>query len=385
VRYRRRTLAWAAWRRASRQPGAESRERNVSGRNLVATRHRSAAPSTLRLALASAAGAAFSPRVLAALLTLTACRPSEEAGSAETAAPIKVEVATVRRGEIADVRHVTGEVAALKLVRLAAPVAGRVTYVGVQPGDRLAAGDVAARLLPTENEAALQGYGVLERGKTLPPEERSAAQRLERMVRAGDVPLRAPFHAVVSGRLHNPGELVAQNDVLLDLFDPRSVYVVAQVPLEMARDVASGMPVEIKAPGFSAAGAVSVVVPAVAAQALTVPVRINFETPPVGALLSATVDCRITVATHGDTLLIPRRALLESRVGAQGAVMIALGTTAARRSIALGLRNDSEVEVISGLAPGDRVLVNGQYALPDGAAIEAVAPTPRPTAASRSG
>ena len=75
--------------------------------------------------------------------------------------------------------------------------------------------------------------------------ERTHAQRLQRDLGARDIPLRAPFAAVVAERLHNPGEQVAQNDVLLELFDPQSLYVLAQVPVESASRIRAGMTAEI--------------------------------------------------------------------------------------------------------------------------------------------
>ena len=87
--------------------------------------------------------------VVAALGSLAACRHAEEP-TASKPAPITVRVVPVRVGEIADVLSVTGETAALATVRLASPVAGRVTMLNARPGDRLAANEVAARVMPLE-------------------------------------------------------------------------------------------------------------------------------------------------------------------------------------------------------------------------------------------
>ena len=51
--------------------------------------------------------------------------------------------------------------------------------------------------------------------------------------------------------------------------------------------------------------------------------------------------------------------------------MVASGHTARRRTIRLGLRTASDVEVIAGLAAGELVLTDGQYGLPDDTPIAA--------------
>jgi len=307
--------------------------------------------------------------LLALALVLAACGESEPTPAVPSAAPIEVRVASVRRGDIADVLSVTGETQARTVLRLASPVAGRVTFLTAQAGDSLTARTIAARVIPLENEAALHGFGVLEDADVLSASEKRRASKLRRDLSRGEIALRAPFDAVVAARLRNPGEQVAANDVVLDLFDPRSLYVVAQIPIKAAARVRAGMPVEISGSGGKVIGHVAAVVTAMRPQALTVPVRIEIGTGWQPALLNAAVDCRITVARHVGVLLIPRSALLSSNVGAEGTVLVAAEDQTRHRTVALGLRNQSLVEVTGGLQEGDRVLVEGQYGLADGTPI----------------
>jgi len=298
---------------------------------------------------------------------LAACAPEGDEKPA-AAAPIEVQVATVRHGEtVARVRAV-GETAALSSVRLGSPVAGRVTFLAVQPGDRLAAGAVAARVIPAENEAALNGFAVLEGERGLRPEERALAEGLRRRIEARDIALRAPFAAVVAHRSRNPGEQVAANDVLLELFDPRSLYVLAQIPLGDAARVRPGMDVDVQSAAGSAAGHVAAVLPGMTPQALTVPVRVALDAPPEPPLLHAPVECRITIERR-PALLIPRSALLSSNAAERGVVLVAEDGRARRRDVRLGLPMGDEVEVLEGLTPGDVVLRAGQFGLADGTEI----------------
>lgn len=310
--------------------------------------------------------------VLAA--ALMACEPTTNAPPPATA-PVAVEVAAVRRGEIAAVLTASGETEALTVLRLASPVAGRVTMLAVQRGDRLAAGAVAARVLPVENEATLHGFAVLTDAGALGGERR-LAERLASEI--GDIPLRVSFPAVVADRLHNPGEQVAPNDVLLELFDPRSLVVVAQVPVQASSEVRAGLPVAVDVGAAHLAGRVAALLPAVSPQALTLAVRIALDDVVQPPLLHAAAICRITVARHLDALLVPRAALISSTTETRGAVMVAADGVARRRDVTLGLRREEEVEVTSGLVDGEQIITAGAFALPDGTAV-APAPAPPPS------
>jgi len=280
-----------------------------------------------------------------------------------------VRVAPVVRGEITAEVVASGETTALTTVRLASPVAGRVTHLTLQPGDRLAAGAVAARVLPLENEAALHGFGVLIDAGALAADERAAARRLESEIGGHDIALRAPFSAVVSARLHNPGEQVAPGDVLLELFDEGSLSVIAQVPGPDSASVRPGMPAAIEIGRARVSGRVSAVLPTVTPQALTVPVRIELLTPLPAALLGAAAICRIAVAQRADALLIPRAALLSSPLDDRGVVAVAADGHARRRPVRLGLRNGDRVEIVDGVSAGELLIIGGAVGLPDGAAI----------------
>ena len=329
-------------------------------------------PRTPQPRLATLLPATLSLAALSALLV--ACQAPEQPESATTA-PIAVRVAPVRRGAIADVLTVTGETAALRMVRLASPVAGRVTLLNVHAGDRLDAEAVAARVIPLENEAALHGFAFLEGIAPPPEDERATTRRLQRQLAGHDIPVRAPFAAVVAERLHNPGEQVAPNDVLLELFDPTSLYVLAQVPVDDSGRVRLGLPVQLSHGGGDVDGIVEALLTSLVPQTLTAPVRVALSAPLRPPLLHAAVQCRITVAQHPDALLVPRTALVSSLEADQGLVMIATDHQARQRTVRLGLRNADDVEITAGMHEGELVLVEGQYALPDGTSIE---PAPLP-------
>ena len=306
-------------------------------------------------------------RLLVALLACAGCAQQDEEAR-PAAAPIAVHVAPPQRGTIASVLSVSGETVALRVMRVASPVAGRVTELSVVVGDSIPANAVAARVLPIESEAAVHGLDVLRDAGALGADERAMAERQQRQLARRDIPLRVPFDAVVADRSRNPGEYIAANDVLLEVFDPRSLEATAQVPIDAAKTVRVGQRVEIRAGDSLARGHVVAIATAVTPQSLTVPVRIALEAPLDPPLLHAAVECRITLAEHRDALLIPREALLSTDRTA-AAVMVAEDGRAVRRTVRVGLRDGEHVEILDGLAADDLVVVEGAVGLPDGVAI----------------
>lgn len=274
-------------------------------------------------------------------------------------APVSVAGATVQRGEMNDVLVVNGETVAATRLDLASPVAGRVTTLSLLPGDRIEAGATAARVLPLESEAALHGFALLhETGRG------GAARGL------ADIALRAPFTAVVSRSERNAGEQVSPGDVLLELFDPTSLYVVAQVPARKSPSIVPGLPVEVLAGDAVLPGEVRALVPTTTPEALTVPVRISVDQPFEPAIAGAAVQCRIELAKHRGVLTVPRSALVSSTVTDQGTVLVDEKGHARERTVRLGLRTADRVEITGGLREGEVVLVGGHYSLPDGTSIQ---------------
>jgi multidrug efflux pump subunit AcrA (membrane-fusion protein) len=328
----------------------------------------------------------LSAMILLSLILPLACSNSEKADESEQESvalePAAVEVTAVRRGPIDDVLTVRGETQALKIVRLASPVAGRVTFLAAQPGDRVRAGEAVFRVIPLESEAAVQGFTVLRESGKLGSEAVESSRRLEDEVRSHEIAVRAPFAAFILSRSRNPGEQVAAGDVVIELFDPRSLVVIAQVPTRVTGRLSTGAPVDGSISDRRFSGRVAAILPAVTPDALTVPVRVVLDVPPDPPLVGAAVTCRITVSHHPDSLLVPPSALLTPPSAGRALVFVMnQAGKAERREVTVGLHGDSDEEVLQGLAEGDLVLSSGQYGLADGAPIRIETPPPAASSA----
>lgn len=101
-------------------------------------------------------------------------------------------------------------------------------------------------------------------------------------------------------------------------------------------------------------------------------VKVTIELLPVDRNFrpGAFVRVNIQTDTRQNAVLIPKRAILEE--DGENYIFTADGETAHRRKVALGYENASEVEVRSGVRPGETVIVAGQGNLKEGSKIRAV-------------
>jgi HlyD family secretion protein len=88
-------------------------------------------------------------------------------------------------------------------------------------------------------------------------------------------------------------------------------------------------------------------------------VELAFDKGQPGALSPGqSVEATITLGGSSPALLLPNDAFINDSSGAWAFVVNRDGALAERRAIRTGRRNNSQVEVVSGLAPGERVVVS---------------------------
>ena len=193
--------------------------------------------------------------------------------------------------------------------------------------------------------------------------------------RAGAMILRAPADGVVYN-LPRAGESVAPGQLVATVSDPQHIRVRARVDApDLPRVQAGqrftvtfdGLPnqrwqgqVILVPPGLRQAGAreVGEVIGEIAGDAAALPAN-------------ASVNVEIIVGEKLNALVVPRGAL--QRDGATRFVYQLVDGKAKRAGVQAGLIGPNDVEIVSGLKEGDRVIVPGAVQLRDGQAVKASA------------
>lgn len=155
--------------------------------------------------------------------------------------------------------------------------------------------------------------------------------------------------------------------------DLAEVLAVADVPQREAVELQKGMPAQIfpfGAAGDSVTGNVEVVSEVVDPERQTVPVRVRVDNAAHKLRPNAYVDLSFSAQGGRSTVLLPAAAVVLDGASAVVFVETKQGTFV-RREVVVGRRSRGEVEVLSGVSPGERVVTTGALLLVNALDIEA--------------
>ena len=153
------------------------------------------------------------------------------------------------------------------------------------------------------------------------------------------------------------GQQVTSGAVLARIAAPERLKAVIQVSEVQAAQIAAGQGVEVDTHNGIVSGVVSRIDPAVRNGSVSVDVSLAGDLP-AGVRPDLSVDASITIAEIADTLFVGRPV----QAAPHGTVPLyrldASGSHAARTQVRLGRASYNAVEVLSGLAAGDRVILS---------------------------
>jgi RND family efflux transporter MFP subunit len=204
--------------------------------------------------------------------------------------------------------------------------------------------------------------------------------------------LRAPLDGVVASRSVNPGDFVqnmGSDNTMFRIVDNRLLDLAVAVPSSRLSEVRVGQPLTFASdavPDRTFEGRVRFVNPAADVASRTVKVFVEVPNA-AGTLRSGLfVKGEIVTGERANVLTAPRAAILSWDLAQKQAVLYALeGETARKRTVTTGATSGDEVEIVSGLAKGDRVVTRGGFNLRDGDAVEVVKPESPPAAGPKKG
>jgi HlyD family secretion protein len=180
--------------------------------------------------------------------------------------------------------------------------------------------------------------------------------------------IRAPIDGVVYERGIEPGEIASPGgDPLLRVADLASVYFEAVVPGRLADQVHTGQPVEVSIRGDGATrarGSVLKVVPVANPSSRDFIARISIPQIPGATRPGMYAEGRIIVSRHEGIPVVPKDAIVER--GGKRVVFVLSGDTVQERAVQVGLADPQQAEIVSGLQPGEQVVVEGAALLSSG-------------------
>jgi RND family efflux transporter MFP subunit len=175
----------------------------------------------------------------------------------------------------------------------------------------------------------------------------------------------APIDGVITERGANVGLNVNQATALFTVVDLTGVWIVADVYEKDFSHVRVGSDATITTaayPGLSLRGRVSYIEPQVNPDTRTAKIRVEVSNPRGELRLGMFADVVVTAASGAAVPLIPRSAV--QNVGDRTVVYLANPEAPGRfteREVRLGQPSGEQVEVASGVQPGDVVVTDGSF------------------------
>ncbi len=315
--------------------------------------------------------------LLAALAGATAPALAQPAGGPA------VIVAEAAVDTVADQIEALGTARAAESVTVTSVVAEKIVELGFDDGQRVARGDVLARLDSAALEAERDRVEATldERRLTLTRTERLAAQKLapaedldlaRLALRQAEASLtaietridkhviRAPFDGVVGLRPVSLGAFVSPGDTITTLDDTATIKLDIPLPAVHLADLSPGQ-------AFTATSA-STGERTYTGTITTIDARVDPATRSVlvrgvldnedGALRPGTL-MRVTVAGNARRAVIVPESALSSRGRAKRVYVVDDDGNAQLRDVSIGTRLPGLVEIVAGLSAGERVIVDG--------------------------
>ncbi len=183
-----------------------------------------------------------------------------------------------------------------------------------------------------------------------------------------------PISGVVSDRPVYPGEMAAPGAPLLSIVDISQVVARANIPVRDAAFIKVGSPATLAGPDGNIAGRVTVVSPAVDPATTTIEVWVQAPNEEEKLKPGGTVRVSIKAETLKDVTIVPVSAILNFDEGGEKVMIAMADNTARERRINVGVRQGDNVQIISGVSEGEKVIVAGGLGLENKAKIKIVEP-----------
>lgn len=333
--------------------------------------------------------------ILVGLLAIACTNGGEDQPGADPATTVQVAPAAETSFPVLVRGTATVTPAPGGVSELVAPGASRVTSVRVGPGDPVRPGQILLTLDPSVWNARLEearaGVRAAEQARDraarlveqgiLPRKDaelaaaelaRTQAELASATLSRSLADVKSPIGGVVDVVDASIDELVPEGTMLVRIIDPQTIEVVFRLSPDQAADVEAGMPVTFGAESDSVAlgeGRVLAVSGSIDPASGAVSVRSRIARSNRRLRIGEIVDGQIEIARHEHAVTVPAEAIVDVN-GDRARVFIASEDGLALvRPVRIGGRDRGRIEVVEGLAAGERVITSGAYSLRDSARV----------------
>jgi RND family efflux transporter MFP subunit len=328
----------------------------------------------------------LSPTLLL-LLALSACSPPPAPPPSESLPTVPVQIITANTGVVQATESVVGTVRAKTRASIQARISARIEQLHVAPGQHVRAGDllveldardIQARLdhahaLQLQAQQDLQRFSALLHNDAVTRAEFDAVQTRFNVAQASATEAEimldysrivAPFSGVITRKYVDVGDLATPGRPLLDLEDPLQLRFEAHVPDSLFPQIAPGslLPLHIPTLNLDLSGTVTEIDPATDPISRTSLVKLDL--PTAHGLRPGQFGRLLVPTSDRAALRIPASALIQR--GQLELIFVVQNNHARLRLVKTGKHWDDQVELLSGIQPGESIVATNPASLHDG-------------------
>ena len=320
--------------------------------------------------------------------------PGAGGGPGGPGGPVVVEAVKVAKSSLPQTITAVGSVRSDESVTIRPEVAGRISAIGFQEGQRVVKGSMLLRLDPAIPQAELQQANAnltlarakyeravdLQKRGFISSQARDEAENNLKVAEASlslaqarlaKTEIKAPFSGLIGLRQVSVGDYVKEGADLVNLesVDPLKLdFRVPEVYLKQVR-VGQGLDVTLDAlPGRTFEGRVFAINPLVDAAGRSLVIRAQVQNPDAALRPGMFARVRLITKETKDALVVPEQALVPQ--GQDQYVFRVADGKAQRVKVEVGQRSDGRVEILSGVAPDDIVVTAGQLKIREGTPVQ---------------
>jgi multidrug efflux pump subunit AcrA (membrane-fusion protein) len=239
-------------------------------------------------------------------------------------------------------------------------------------------------LTTAENELLLAEQTVVLRTKSLNPNDRALAaakvqaaqQRVATLdAQLGYATIRAPISGIVTDQFQYEGEFAAAGGKLVNIADISQVIVKAPFADTVTAqlkvgDSAKVVPTDTTAEEMT--GQVTLISRSSDPLNRTVEVWVTLGNGDGRLRANGAAQVTASTLTKDDAIVVPATAVtLDASNANEGTVMVVDAANVAHETkVVVGIRTTDKIEITEGLQGGETVVIEGNYALPDGTTVE---------------
>jgi RND family efflux transporter MFP subunit len=187
--------------------------------------------------------------------------------------------------------------------------------------------------------------------------------------------IHSPIDGVVTDRPLFAGETATVGTPLLTVMDTSALLAKVHISQLLAQRLQVGDAASITVPGVAdpVAAKISLISPALDPGSTTIEVWLRIENKKGTLKVGTPVRASIASKEIPNAVKIPAVSILTAQDGSKSVMVIGPDGVAHKKAVDVGIQDAGEVQITSGVSPGDNVITEGAYGLDDGTKVKVTA------------